>query len=212
MSFTPQEQQDILDTIEAVLARTKVKVWHGDISEFLSNTVARELSVALDGSEYYLKAKSDTNAEITLSIKYNQIVDPPTFSNKLDKVDATPQNVASTVDFDGGILVGSGYFGPTSPNIVFDASATSYILDNPNISLTIRKQYDNSAEASLTMAKATSVDGVASLSSNGAGTSYSNINLFSGSATTPTYQQFTLENADGGTIGDICFYRKWIRY
>ena len=50
MSFTPQEQQDILDTIEAVLARTKVKVWHGDISEFLSNTVARELSVALDGS------------------------------------------------------------------------------------------------------------------------------------------------------------------
>ena len=205
MSFTPQEQQDILDTIEAVLARTKVKVWHGDISEFLSNTVARELSVALDGSEYYLKAKSDTNAEITLSIKYNQIVDPPTFSNKLDKVDATPQNVASTVDFDGGILVGSGYFGPTSPNIVFDAAATSYILDNPNISLTIRKQYDNNAEASLTMAKATSVDGVASLSSNGAGTSYSNINLFSGSATTPTYQQFTLENADGGGVGEFEF-------
>ena len=99
-------------------------------------------------------------------------------ANKLDKVDTAPQSVASTVDFDGGILVGSGYFGATSPNIVFDASATSYILDNPNISLTIRKQYDNSAEASLTMAKATSVDGVASLSSNGAGTSYSNMNLF----------------------------------
>ena len=126
-------------------------------------------------------------------------------ANKLDKVDTAPQSVASTVDFDGGILVGSGYFGATSPNIVFDASATSYILDNPNISLTIRKQYDNSAEASLTMAKATSVDGVASLSSNGAGTSYSNMNLFSGSATTPTYQQFTLENADGGTIGTFVF-------
>lgn len=80
-------------------------------------------------------------------------------ANKLDKVNTTPQSVASTVDFDGGILVASGYFGATSPNIVFDASATSYILDNPGISLTIQKIHDNSAFSSLTMAKATSVDG-----------------------------------------------------
>ena len=130
---------------------------------------------------------------------------PSDLANKLDTVQTGAQSVVSTVDFDGGILVGSGYFGPTSPNIVFDASATSYILDNPDISLTIRKQYDNNALASLTMAKATPVDGVASLSSNGAGTSYSNINLFSGSATTPTYQQFTLENADGGGVGEFEF-------
>jgi len=130
---------------------------------------------------------------------------PSDVSNKLDKVQAGAQNVASPVDFDGGILVGSGYFGATSPNIVFDNSATSYILDTPDISLTIRKQYDNNAEASLIMSKATSVDGVTSLTSNGAGTSFSNLNLYSGSVTTPTYQEFKLENADGGTVGSFTF-------
>ena len=126
-------------------------------------------------------------------------------ANKLDKVNTTPQSVASTVDFDGGILVASGYFGATSPNIVFDASATSYILDNPGISLTIQKIHDNSAFSSLTMAKATSVDGVTSLLSNGANTSLSSVDLYSGSSTTQTYQHFKLENADGGTVGTFLF-------
>ena len=126
-------------------------------------------------------------------------------ANKLDKVDTAPQSVASTVDFDGGILVASGYFGATSPNIVFDASATSYILDNPGISLTIQKIHDNSAFSSLTMAKATSVDGVTSLSSNGASTSLSSVDLYSGSSTTQTYQHFKLENTDGGTVGTFLF-------
>ena len=44
------------------------------------------------------------------------------------------------------------------------------------------------------MAKATSVDGVTSLSSNGASTSLSSVDLYSGSSTTQTYQHFKLEN------------------
>jgi len=159
-------------------------------------------------SELNVSAKADNALEIVTIVGEEgaYVADVSSdLANKLDKVQAGAQSVASTVDFDGGILVASGYFGATSPNIVFDASATSYILDNPGASLIIRKLQDNSASSSLTMAKATSVDGVTSLKSNGAITSLSSVDLFSGSSTTSTYQQFKLENTDGGTVGAFLF-------
>ena len=126
-------------------------------------------------------------------------------TRKLDKIQTEAQSVVSPVDFDGGILVGSGYFGPSSPNIAFDASGFSYIIDSPGISLAIQKIYDNNASGTLAMSKATSVDGVVSLSSQGTGATSSIFNLFSGSATTPTYQEFKIENLEGGGVGSFLF-------
>lgn len=66
MAFSAQELQEIKDEIIAVLAKTKVQHWQGDITQFGTNTRPRELSILEDGADFKLGAKDKNGVAIEL--------------------------------------------------------------------------------------------------------------------------------------------------
>lgn len=125
---------------------------------------------------------------------------------KLDKVQTAPQSVVSKVDFNGGILVASGYLGEGSPNIVFDGSANAYIINNPEEQLAIHKTLDNGTQAELSFGKFQDVNSSVDLSASGEDTlSSASIKLSSGSDSAPAIQTQVVVNDLGGGVSPFQF-------
>jgi len=147
-------------------------------------------------------------------------------SDKLDKIDTAPQSVESSVDFKGGVRVGSGFNGPGSQNILLEDDSSSYIWSKDESGLSIHKSFDDGATSDLdlenTRAKLTNRDGdlEGSISVGQSGdmgnvrlqaSDYEGadatavINLESGSDTQKTKMNFILESTLGGGTGEFDF-------
>ena len=194
----------------------------------------------------YSGLTADSFVEVPVTITTNDVVDLSSVTslgnqtsvnntlntNKLDKIDATAQSVASTVDFDGGIRVDGGYFGGTSPQLVFGDGSDSYIFDNADTNILFRKSFSNSFLGAVQFGKDANggysrldassgflnsnnynwVDTTTDLAysfmaaSNFTGSnSESEIQLVSGNATTGASQTFSLSNLLGGGVDAFNF-------
>ncbi len=161
-------------------------------------------------------AIANTYVEIPAQINTNDVLDLSTVTslgtqteanntlntNKLDKVDATAQSVVSKVDFDGGVKIGGGYYGASSPQLFLSNDESSFLFDNGTLFNT-QKTFSNGSFSALSFEEG--VNGSSSVLGVGQTTAYSRISQTSGSSLDASSMDFELYNPLAGGVDAFNF-------